>query len=138
MNDRNKQLLDEVIEKRLEQTLKSDANPEDNVAFKQAMEAIDRQIKISELEANRQLEISKFEAACAEQNLKHETAKSDINWSRAFKVVEFVVAPVAMAAIQHKHNMDFAHVLCMFEKDYTFTTTAGRQTSKFFNFKTKG
>ena len=137
MNDKNKQLLDEVIEKRLEQALESDANAEDNIAFKQAMEAVDRQIKISELEANRLLEVSKFEAACVEQNHKIETSQSEAKWNKIFRVAEILVVPMAMVGVQYVCNMRYAKVLCNFEKDYTFTTSAGRATSKFFNFRNK-
>lgn len=137
MNDKNKQLLNEVIKNRLERALKSEANVEDNIAFRQAMEAVDRQIKLSELEANRLLEVSKFEAACAEQNYKQEKMDSEAKWDKVFKVVEIVAVPVVMAGVQYWCNMRYAKTLCNFEKDYTFTTSAGRATSKFFNFRNK-
>ena len=112
MTDENKKLLDEVIKNRLETALESDAEAEgNNAAFKQAMEAIDRQIEVD----------------------KKSQAKRDL-WIR---IGEIAAGIILVPTIQHCFNMRYAKIMCNFEKDYTFTTSPGRAMSKFFNFKGK-
>lgn len=127
MNKENRKLLDEVISSRLEYVLTyADADDNETEAFKQAMEAIDRQIKISELDASADEQIKK-------QDQSKEEAKKD----RLVKLVEICAVPLVLVGVQYVCNMRYAKVLCNFEKDYTFTTSAGRAMSKFFNFKGK-
>lgn len=127
MNKENRKLLDEVISSRLEYvSTYADADDNETEAFRQAMEAIDRQIKISELDASADEQIKK-------QDQSKEEAKKD----RLVKLVEICAVPLVLVGVQYVCNMRYAKVLCNFEKDYTFTTSAGRAMSKFFNFKGK-
>lgn len=127
MNKENRKLLDEVIFSRLEYvSTYTDADDNETEAFRQAMEAIDRQIKISELDASADEQIKK-------QDQSKEEAKKD----RLVKLVEICAVPLVLVGVQYICNMRYAKVLCNFEKDYTFTTSAGRAMSKFFNFKGK-
>lgn len=127
MNKENRKLLDEVISSRLEYvSTYTDADDNETEAFRQAMEAIDRQIKISELDASADEQIKK-------QDQSKEEAKKD----RLVKLVEICAVPLVLVGVQYVCNMRYAKVLCNFEKDYTFTTSAGRAMSKFFNFKGK-
>lgn len=127
MNKENRKLLDEVIFSRLEYvSTYTDADDNETEAFRQAMEAIDRQIKISELDASTDEQIKK-------QDQSKEEAKKD----RLVKLVEICAVPLVLVGVQYVCNMRYAKVLCNFEKDYTFTTSAGRAMSKFFNFKGK-
>jgi len=168
MNDEIKDLLDEVIEKRLEQALKSKADDEGvNIAFKQAMDAIDRQLELAKIDDSYDRELKKHELAeqemqkkyaLAEQELqkkqeqleqeaqkqalaelelanKQKLAERDtkINW--IIRGVELGLITVVVPIIQYRCNMRYAKVLCNFEKDYTFTTSAGRSLSRLFQFK---
>lgn len=127
MNKENRKLLDEVISSRLEYvSTYTDADDNETEAFRQAMEAIDRQIKISELDASADEQVKK-------QDQSKEEAKKD----RLVKLVEICAVPLVLVGVQYVCNMRYAKVLCNFEKDYTFTTSAGRAMSKFFNFKGK-
>lgn len=127
MNKENRKLLDEVISSRLEYvSTYTVADDNETEAFRQAMEAIDRQIKISELDASADEQIKK-------QDQSKEEAKKD----RLVKLVEICAVPLVLVGVQYVCNMRYAKVLCNFEKDYTFTTSAGRAMSKFFNFKGK-
>lgn len=127
MNKENRKLLDEVISSRLEYvSTYADASDNETEAFRQAMEAIDRQIKLSELDASADEQIKK-------QDQSKEEAKKD----RLVKLVEICAVPLVLVGVQYVCNMRYAKVLCNFEKDYTFTTSAGRAMSKFFNFKGK-
>lgn len=128
MNDENKKLLDEVIEKRLDQVLKSpDANSEETtLMFEQAMKAIDRRTELSKMEASYDEQVKKQELATAE-------AKKD----RIIRCIEIGAALMAGPVIQYCCNLGYAKLMCNFEKDYTFTTSAGKSLSRLFQFKHK-
>lgn len=116
MTDNNKKLLDEVITKRLEEAKASEAGTEKgDVAFKQAMDAIDRRNEVD-----------------------NQSASKKNAWiGHVIRGVEVLAAILVVPAVQHCYNMKYAKTLCNFEKDYTFTTTAGKATKSFFNFKGK-
>ena len=105
MNRENRRLLDEVITNRLALALEAGKDT-DGDAFAEAMEAIDRQ---TELDKQKKEEIIKY--------------------------VEIGAALVLAPIIETKCKEVFAKIVCDFEKDYTFTTTAGRALSSLFRFK---
>ena len=120
MNETTKKLLNEVIEDRLEQALDHDPETEEAMtAHKQAMEAIDRQI-----------ELSKIEASLAEQKEKKEMCKKE-RWIRCGEIAATVIAA---PLIGYCCNKSLMKITCLFEKDYTFTTAAGKSLSKMFRF----
>lgn len=127
MTDKNKKLLDEVIENRLKTAKHSTADADGNdAAFRQAMEAIDRQI-----------EIDKIDASSEEQSKKQEHSKKETEINMWIQIGGLVASMVVVPTMQYFYNMKYAKKLCHFEKDYTFTTTPGKATSKFFNFGRK-
>lgn len=105
MKKENKALLQEVINDRLNKAL-SENGEESKAAFDEAMEAIDRQ-----------------------QTLDKDTK------DRIVKVVEIGAAVLLAPLVEAGCKKAFAHMLCEFEKDYNFTTTAGRSLSGLFKFK---
>lgn len=105
MKKENKALLDEVIKDRLEKSLDEDAENREE-AFREAMDAIDRQ---NELDKN--------------------------NKDRIVKIVEIGAAIVAVPLIEAGCKKAFAKMICEFEKDYTFTTSAGKTLANLFRFK---
>lgn len=128
MNDRNRKLLEDVIEIRLEQALS--ISDSDNEAageiFKEAMEAVDRSI-----------ELSKMKAAVDEQTLKLEAASREAKFDRWVKYIEIGAVVIVTPVVGTVCNKVFAKIICEFEKDYTFTTSAGRSLSKLFSFGKK-
>lgn len=125
MNEHNKNLLDEVIKDRLEKALYDDADSDEaNVTFRQAMEAVDREIELSKIEASRE-----------EQTKKQELAAKEAKRTLVIRCIEIGAVTVAAPVIGYLFNRSFARDICNFEKDYTFTTSAGRSLSKLFNFK---
>lgn len=104
MKKTNRELLNEVIEQRLKESLENPA--EDNGSFEEAMAAIDRQIELDKV-------------------------KKD----KIMKCVEIGAAVVAAPLIEAGCKKAFAKMICTFEQDYTFTTTAGRALSSLFKFK---
>lgn len=105
MKKENKALLDEVIKDRLEKSLDEDAENREE-AFKEAMDAIDRQ---NELDKN--------------------------NKDRIVKIAEIGAAIIAVPLIDAGCKKAFAKLICEFEKDYTFTTSAGKTLANLFRFK---
>ena len=51
---------------------------------------------------------------------------------KLIKLVEIGAAVIVTPIIEAKGRKIFAEMICSFEKDYTFTTTAGRALSKLF------
>ena len=105
MNKENKKLLEEVIKDRLTKSLGNDTD-EASEAFKEAMEAIDR------------------------QNTLDKDSKD-----RMVKFVEIGTAVVLAPLIETGCKKAFAHMICEFEKNDSFATMAGKSLSGLFKFK---
>lgn len=105
MNKDNKKLLEEVINNRLNKSLGEDTD-EAKAAFEEAMQAIDRQAELDK-------------------------GKNE----KIMKLVEIGAAIVVAPLIEAGCKKAFARMICEFEKDYSFTTTAGKTLSALFKFK---
>lgn len=106
MTKENRKLLEEVTKDRLETALTSKNEEEKKEAFKEAMEAISKQNDISNA------------------------------WKDRFIRCCEIGATVFLApAVDYFFKKRFAERICLFEKDYTFTTTAGKSLSGLFRFK---
>ena len=105
MKKENKKLLEDVIKDRLTKSLGNDSD-EASEAFKEAMEAIDR------------------------QNTLDKDSKD-----RIVKFVEIGTAVVLAPLIEVGCKKAFAHMICEFEKNDSFTTMAGKSLSGLFKFK---
>ena len=105
MKKENKKLLEDVIKDRLTKSLGNDPD-EASEAFKEAMEAIDR------------------------QNTLDKDSKD-----RIVKFVEIGTAVVIAPLIETGCKKAFAHMICEFEKNDSFTTMAGKSLSGLFKFK---
>jgi hypothetical protein len=104
MKKENKKLLEDVIKDRLTKSLGD--SDEASEAFKEAMEAIDR------------------------QNTLDKDSKD-----RMVKFVEIGTAVVLAPLIEVGCKKAFAHMICEFEKNDSFTTMAGKSLSGLFKFK---
>lgn len=104
MKKENKKLLEDVIKDRLTKSLGD--SDEASEAFKEAMEAIDR------------------------QNTLDKDSKD-----RIVKFVEIGTAVVLAPLIEVGCKKAFAHMICEFEKNDSFTTMAGKSLSGLFKFK---
>ena len=116
MEERNLELLDEVIKNRLEKAQHPDVESEEKKhAFKEAMEALSKKIEFAKVEAS------------------HKEAKTD-RWIQVGTFAAgLIVAPIIKQLID-RSNMK---ALCNFEKDYTFTTSFGRGFSSYLSRFTK-
>lgn len=104
MKKENKKLLEDVIKDRLTKSLGD--SDEASEAFKEAMEAIDR------------------------QNTLDKDSKD-----RIVKFVEIGTAVVLAPLIETGCKKAFAHMICEFEKNDSFATMAGKSLSGLFKFK---
>lgn len=104
MKKKNKELLDLLIEKKLNESLEN--GHIDSETFEEAMDAIDRQIELD--------------------NIKKE---------KLMKLVEIGAIVIATPLIEYGCKKAFAKMICTFESDNIFTTTAGRSLSSLFKFK---
>ena len=110
----NKELLEKVINDRLEKSLSEDIDPEmKKVYFKEAMEALDRQNEID----------------------RSDSMKKEQNLNRVIRYVEVAAVPAGLMLLDSLFKWRFMKTVCNFEKDYTFTTTPGRSISSFFRWK---
>ena len=64
--------------------------------------------------------------------IEHNIEKGKNNSQTALRVLEIAAAVVVAPIVEHKFRKGFAKMICEFEKDYNFTTTAGRSLSKLF------
>ena len=64
--------------------------------------------------------------------IEHNIEKSKNNSQTALRVLEIAAAVVVAPIVENKFRKGFAKMICEFEKDYNFTTTAGRSLSKLF------
>lgn len=118
MNKENKQKLDDLIYDLLVMAgNNADGSKESEVFLKEALDAIDRS-----------MEIEKMERAREEEKMKR-------IWDRTIKISEIAATAFLVPMMTYVYNMKFAKVICEFEKDYSFTTTAGRTFGSLFRKK---
>lgn len=136
MDIKNRELLEGVIEERLRLVQFADPENEVNKAmFKEAMEALSKQIEFDKIDASHEEQLKKMEIE-HEKNLRDEAArKSEAKKDRWVQIATFGAGLVVAPFIEHISKKAFARYICEFEKDYTFTTSAGRSLSSLFRFK---
>ena len=81
-----------------------------------------------------------FELHRDELNYYREKEKAELDAKKArnemlIKGIEIAAAVIVTPLIDMRCKTTFAHMLCEFEKDYNFTTMAGRSLSGLFKFK---
>lgn len=150
MNDVNRGLLDEVIQMKLEAV--KDLVPgsdEEKAVFKQAMEAIDRDVSISKNDETYSEHVDKIEVEKSKLEIEKSKLKEDIknkaiendfkrkeskyNWIRWG--VEIGVIYLLTPMLDKKIKEGFARLCMEFETSDSFTSTPGRSIKDFFRFK---
>ena len=63
------------------------------------------------------------------------TNMKDLNAEQRSKLLTLITGVAITPVIDYGVKKVFAKMLCEFEKDYTFTTTAGKTLSSIFKFK---
>ena len=141
MDNKNRELLESVIQNRLMRAEISDGE-EDALAFKEAMSALDKAIELDKLKASHDEQVEKLKIEKerlkveTEKNLRDEASKKEeAKKERMVQIATFLVGLFGGAAIDYFAKKKFAKLICEFEKDYTFTTSAGKGVSGIFRWK---
>lgn len=143
MEDKNRKLLESVIEDRLKRAeISQPGNEEDKQVFKEAMEALSKKIELDKIEVSHDEQVEKLKienerlkAEC-DKNLRDEAAKKkEANKDRLVQVGLFVAGLTIGELVDYLKKKAFARDICEFEKDYTFTTHAGKGLSSLFRWK---
>jgi hypothetical protein len=107
-------------------------NTDDNYkALEAAMKLIDRQLELDKQE----LEIEKLKMAQEHDDAKMKLENNQAAKDRLIKCGEIALAVIVTPMIEAGCKKAFARMICDFEKDYSFTTMAGRSLSSIFKFK---
>jgi hypothetical protein len=129
MEKQNRELLEKVIQDRLTKALEdAESNPK---AFEEAMKAIEKQNDIDKNKHVVELDKEKIKLEESKNTQEVKKHKRDI----LIKCVELGAVAVVIPLIDAGFKRAFAETICNFEKDYTFTTTAGRGLSSLFRWK---
>ena len=153
MKDTNMDLLEQVIEKKLTNIAEDNFHEleEKKTEFNQAMEAIDKLNQMKRFESdekqkvfNRKLEKAKFEQTsekartdyvleekklntnCALEEKKLEANAEQNKKNYFIDIAEKIGVPIACAIGGFFAQQYYMKNVCQFEKDYTFTTTPGK------------
>ena len=116
--------LENLTDDRLKRALEAKDPTERDAMFEQAMKATDRAI-----------ELSKIDATCEEQARKLESAKEEAKKDRWVRIGEIAATALLSPLIVKACNVAYAKILCEFEVNETFRSSAGRALSKLFKFK---
>lgn len=107
MKRTNEELLNELIELKLEKEIEYEqTNNKSSEDYDKLMCAIDRATKLK-----------------------------DLNNQQKVKLITLLTGVAITPVIDYGVKKVFVKMLCEFEKDYTFTTTAGKTLSSIFKFK---
>ena len=150
MYNENYDKLNELLTIRLDEALSNRTDFEDynNESYLEAMKIAEVINNIDKQET--ELEKTKMDIKCRENSddikarierdrlnadvqnscIEHNIEKSKNNSQTALRVLEIAAAVVVAPIVEHKFRKGFAKMICEFEKDYNFTTTAGRSLSK--------
>lgn len=136
MENENRVLLSRVINDRLEASL----NPiigsdEAKQAFKDAMEALDKQIEFDKIDVSHEEQVAKMKME-EEKNLRDEAANEEkLRKDRMIQIGIFAAGLIATPIIEVVTKTIYANKICRLEQFETFTTSAGRGISSWFRFK---
>lgn len=125
VEDQNRKLLKEANKTCLETALDLGLDTEEGQkAYQLAMTGYDRDAKLTEIDVK-------------ENDLKAQAEQKEKDSKRnvIIKSIEIGSMVLLTPVVEYVTKKGFAKLMCNFEKDYTFTTTAGRSLSSLFRFK---
>lgn len=110
-----KQMFDEVIEKLRKVVMESDVTSEEyKIASRQLMEM-----------SKQRIELEKIEKTKLDQADREAMNKKGRKVEIILKVAEITV-PLLMLGLRHAQTVSYAKMICNFEENGTFTTSAGK------------
>lgn len=137
MEEKNRELLNKVIEDRLTKALQSDVGVEDydNTAFKEAMDAVNKQIDLYKADVSYQEWIDKLENEKAEHLREEDQKKEETKLNHVIHIATFAAGILLPPVLDIICKTYYAKRVCEYEQTDTFTTSAGRGISTWFRFK---
>lgn len=134
MDERNRELMQEVLQDRLEKSINTSLEAEErNVAFEQAMKIADRQAKIYESDIVYDDQIKKLE----HEKEKLETEKSENKKNRWIKAGEIFVMAIVVPTMYLVANKALIKDVGTVEQMEHYGSTPGRSLGKMFSFRSK-
>lgn len=141
MDVTNRNALEEILYDRLQRLETCEVGSEEahkllkeikeiEAVLNQGLEMKKSEQKAAEDEERRKLELEKLEL----EKRKLELSTLERKENKILKIVEIAV-PLSIFVLDCAFKTYFMKSVCNFEKDYTFTTTAGRSLSSLFKFK---
>ena len=125
MDDQNRKLLMKANKACLETALEHGLDTEEGQkAYQLAMTGYDRDTKLTEIDVK-----------VADLKAQNEQKEKESKRNFAIRGAEIAAMVVLTPIVEYVTKKGFAKLMCNFEKDYTFTTTAGRSLSSLFRFK---
>ncbi len=124
MVESTRELLTDVINNRLAETSEHFEGVESTKSFEEAMSALDRQIKMDELDITQDKNI-RDDVAVREKNKK----------DRIIQIAGLAAGVILTPILDFAFKRAFSRDICEFEKNYDFTTSAGKSLSSLFRFK---
>ena len=122
----------DILAKRHEYELEKEAIKSD---LDERREDKNRKFQMELEESKQEFEMNKVEVMHENELEKAKLEAKQAKLNTAIKAVEIVAAVAIAPLIDFRCKETFAHMLCEFEKDYNFTTMAGRSLSALFKFK---
>lgn len=110
--DKQKKQLEDYIDLKMKEAVESDGEQGEK-ALKEAMLATDKYIELTNARVR----------------------ETESKGGKIFKIIEIGSTVLVIPLIDYFSKRSFVKMLCNFEKDYTFTTSAGRSLSSLFRFK---
>lgn len=134
MDEKSRELMQEVLQDRLEKSINEFLDAEErNTAFEQAMKIADRQAKIYESDIVYDDQVKKLE----HEKEKLETEKSENKKNRWVKAGEIFAVTILVPVIYYCANKGLIKEVGTVEQMEHFSGTPGRSLGKMFNFKSK-
>lgn len=135
MNEKNRELLEEVIESKLKDATTLSNSEERDKALRDAMAAVDRSNRLTELDISKKEHEERLNFDKKSKEVEILVREKEDKKNRIIRIIEVAAVPVSICIINIISRNRFAKKICNFEKDYTFTTTPGRSLKDVFRFK---
>lgn len=135
MEDASRKLLDEVLSDRLQCALSAEDEEHRSTAFRQAMEAAEKQIELDKVDTTYWQHSENLEKEKEEYLQEAEFKKDESEKNRKVQFITFTAGLVITPIVEVICKTIYANKICKLEQFETFTTSAGRGISSWFRFK---
>ena len=138
MKEVNTELLKEVLEDRLKESLSMETTSnESKQAIKDAMDVADRLIEVEKTKLQHQEQLEKQKQEEIKLKQEEERKKKELKSNIILKAVEIGAMVLVAPLVQYGCNRGYVKLVGLFEKDDYYRTTAGKSLSSLFRLKGK-